>query len=50
MVCPSGGYCNRAVHEGETMGEHGLGLAPEVPYVSKWAEDLDRWLTYKEWK
>ena len=32
------------------LGEHGLGLAPDVPYVSRWAEDLERWLTYKGWK
>lgn len=32
------------------MGGHGLGLAPEVPYVAKWADNLDAWLTNKGWK
>lgn len=32
------------------MGHHGLGLAPECPYVAKWADDLLDWLKNKGWK
>ena len=31
-------------------GGHGLGLAPNNEYVSRWSEDLERWQTYKGWK
>lgn len=27
-------------------GSHGLGLAPEIPYVSRWGELLIQWLAY----
>lgn len=32
------------------LGEHGLGLAPNNEYVSKWSSDLVAWLTLKKWK
>jgi acetyl esterase/lipase len=32
------------------LGRHGLGLAPELPYVAKWQNDLEEWLKLKEWK
>lgn len=32
------------------MGPHGLGLAPEFPYVAKWGDNLMEWLKYKGWK
>ncbi len=32
------------------MGSHGLGLAPELPYVAKWADNLKAWLTNKGWQ
>lgn len=32
------------------LGEHGLGLAPNNDYVSKWSNDLVAWLTLKGWK
>lgn len=28
------------------MGRHGLGLLPEVPYVTDWAKNLEKWLGY----
>lgn len=31
-------------------GCHGLGLAPDMPYVAKWQEDLKDWLKLKHWK
>ena len=32
------------------IGGHGLGLAPAMPYVAKWQEDLKAWLKLKSWK
>ncbi len=32
------------------LGAHGLGLAPDVPYVAKWRNDLLEWLKLKGWK
>ncbi|MDD6763182.1 MAG: alpha/beta hydrolase [Clostridiales bacterium] len=32
------------------VGEHGLGLAPDIPYVAKWKNDLLDWLKLKGWK
>lgn len=32
------------------IGGHGLGLAPELPYVAKWQNDLLEWLKLKGWK
>lgn len=32
------------------MGEHGLGLSEQLPYVSKWARDLMEYLEFKGWK
>lgn len=32
------------------MGRHGLGLAPEMPYVAKWGDNLLDWLKLKGWK
>lgn len=32
------------------VGPHGLGLAPNEPYVAKWQEDLKAWLKLKRWK
>lgn len=32
------------------IGHHGLGLAPELPYVAKWQNDLEAWLKLKGWK
>lgn len=32
------------------LGQHGLGLAPDIPYVAKWQNDLIAWLKLKGWK
>ncbi|MGN0181563.1 MAG: alpha/beta hydrolase [Candidatus Ornithomonoglobus sp.] len=32
------------------LGPHGLGLAPDMPYVAKWQNDLLDWLKLKGWK